>query len=401
MPWSRDNLPDNVKNISQKEKWSGKQIDTFIKVANNLLGDSEEGIAIATGIKQARSLKEMMETVNMKKEILSIGVWKGTNITSQILDDMVKNFNELKDRKPVPLRIGHTSDDQPQTKILAAGWVDSLDRIGNKLIANIRNTPLKIAEFIKKEFLKPVSIEFRRNWIDGETGKKFKNVLHAIALMGVTAPAVAGLGEFDISFSIYADGNVEKIEYQEGNDMPEMKELQEKINSLEEEKESFKKDSEKLKEFKDKLEDKDKELKTKVDELHKFKIKQEKTSIEEFIEKNSVEDNMKILPCEKERVIRILTALENDAISFSEHGENMTIQGEFRAFISGRQDRLDFSTATGKPKKNKDSQEFLDEEERQNFIIKESEKMMEEKNIEFGDAMIKVAEKLDKEEGEV
>jgi TolA-binding protein len=315
---------------------------------------------------RVKEMAENVETVNMQKEILSVGKWNGIDITEKTIDDMISNFKELKERKPIPLRVGHASDDKPNTKIMAAGWVDSLEKIGNKLVANIRNTPLRIAEFIQKEFLKPVSIEFRRFWKDGETGKEYKNVLSAIALMGVSAPAVAGLKDFDISFSD-EDADVIKIEYQEENNMAGVKELQDEINSLKAKLEASKKDAEKNVEFQDELKKKDEELKKKELELKKFKEKQDNSKIEEFIEKNSSEKSMKILPVEKERVKRILKALDNEVICFEEKDVKMNVREEFQAFIEGLEKRVEFNAKTEKGKIEKKI-EFANKKERDVFL---------------------------------
>lgn len=354
-------------------------------------------------------MAELKETVNMKKEILAVGTWNRSKITEALMDEMIRNFDELKDRKPVPLRVGHETDDKPSTKILAAGWIHKLERVGDKLVAHIKDVPTQIAEFIKEELLKPVSIEFWKEWKDGGTGKVYKNLLTAVALMGAAAPAVAGLEDFDISFS---DDNADviKIEYQEENDM-DLKELQEENARLKAERVVFEKEAEKTVEFADELKKKDEEIKKKDQELTKananLKIEQEKAvefaekqatqAIEEFIELNSSEKSMKILPAEKERVGRILKALDNEIICFEEKDVKMNVREEFQAFVEGFGQRVEFDTKTGKGKIEK-TVEFADENEKNEYVIKKANELVKEKKISFGDASIEVIEALEKKE---
>jgi hypothetical protein len=319
-----------------------------------------------------------LETVNMTKEILSVGKFNGIDITEQDINDMIENFSELKDTKEVSMRIGHTSDDKPNTKILRAGTVDSLVKgISKKtgkttLIAKLRNTPKQIAEFIEKELLKPVSIEFLRKWKDGITGKEYKNVLTAIALMGSAQPAVPGLADFEISFSENADEYI-KIEYQEENSMNEveLKELQEKNAVIATELAA--KEAERLKvvEQKEALEK----------ELAEFKEKIANKEIVEFVEQNPT----KILPFEKDRVLRIFKALDNETISFEEGETKLTARQEFQTFISGLKDRVEFGVSTENPKIEK-TVEFKSEDEKRDFIAKEAVKISKEKNITLSQA---------------
>lgn len=62
MPWSKTNLPENVLSISKKEEWTDAQIARFVDTANGVLSESgDEGEAIATGIKAARSVSNALD----------------------------------------------------------------------------------------------------------------------------------------------------------------------------------------------------------------------------------------------------------------------------------------------------------------------------------------------------
>lgn len=317
-------------------------------------------------------MNENIETVKMKKEILSVGKFNGVDISENDIDEMIANFDELKDTKEVSMRIGHTSDDKPNTKVLRAGTVEKLEKgISKKtgkptLLARIRNTPKQIAEFIDKELLKPVSIEFLRKWKDGVTGKDYKNVLTAIALMGAAQPAVPALADFEISFSEEKADEYIKIEYQEEDSMSnevELKELQEKNAVIATELAA--KEAERLKvvEQKEALEK----------ELQELKEKSANKEIVEFVESNPT----KILPFEKDRVLRIFKSLDNETISFEEGENKMTARQEFKAFISEMKDRVEFGVSTEVPKVEKPV-EFKDEEEKREFIANEAEKLSKE-----------------------
>jgi len=330
--------------------------------------EEKQRLAIANQKWKEQEMAEKLETVNMCKEILAVGKFNGIDITEKDIDEMIESFNGLKGIKEVSLRLGHTSDDKPNTKVLRAGTVERLEKVGKKLVASIRNTPKQIAEFIAKELLKPVSIEFLRKWKDGTTGKEYKNVLTAIALMGSAQPAVPGLADFEISFSDNDADNI-KIEYQEENNMEnevKLKELQEQNTVIATELAA--KEAERLAvvEQKEKLEK----------ELNEFKEQVANKAIVEFVEANIT----KVLPCEKERVVRIFKALDNEVISFEEGENKLTARQEFEAFISGLNARVELGEVSEAGKVEK-TVEFASENEKRDFIAKEAKKIAKEKNI--------------------
>ena len=140
-------------------------------------------------------------------EIFAAGQWPGQGATGVSfseadLDSIVTSFNSLGLRGRVPLKMGHdgadarTSDSAP-----ALGWVESVRREGNKLLADIKLTSDKLAEMIRAGAYKFVSIELLRN-VQAHT-RQIPWVLDAVALLGATAPAVGILKDLQTSMQSF------------------------------------------------------------------------------------------------------------------------------------------------------------------------------------------------------
>lgn len=126
---------------------------------------------------QLRSLSDV--------EIFAAGTWNGDKYTEKDLDEMVRNFDEV--GFEVPLKLGHEENSGDP----AYGWVESVRRVGSKLIANFRDLPDKIYKAIKDRRYDTVSSEIF--WNIRRDGKKFRRALKAVALLGAEIPAVSGL----------------------------------------------------------------------------------------------------------------------------------------------------------------------------------------------------------------
>lgn len=143
-------------------------------------------------------------------EIFRSGTWNGDTYTNQDLDKMVENFRKLEGKHAVPIKIGHGEKQTFLEKegLPAAGWIKSLQRFGDKLIANVEDVPSKIGDLIRKRAYKKVSAEIYPKYKDSE-GNIFTNVLRAVALLGADIPAVEGLADVtalytgEQSFKIY------------------------------------------------------------------------------------------------------------------------------------------------------------------------------------------------------
>jgi len=141
-------------------------------------------------------------------EVFSTGMHKGVKFTEKHLDEMVKNFYELKDKiKPV-LKLAHENamhkvDGQP-----SLGWGRELKRIGNKLIASFSDVPRLAKQAVERKLYKRVSSEIYPELNIG--GKKYKRVLSGVGLLGADIPVVKDLKDIEVFF---ADDNQSVIMY--------------------------------------------------------------------------------------------------------------------------------------------------------------------------------------------
>lgn len=139
-------------------------------------------------------------------EIAAVGRWNASagdgHITREDLASMVDTFG-MAGADNVPIKIGHldsrfqdsngrppvTADGQP-----SFGWVARLrlSPDGQKLIGDLVGIPSKLAEMLPSAYRRR-SIEMLKGMRIG--GSVRRAVLSAVALLGVTAPAIKGLGD--------------------------------------------------------------------------------------------------------------------------------------------------------------------------------------------------------------
>lgn len=125
-------------------------------------------------------------------EIFRTGTWNGDKYDARDLDDIVNAFDQVGFKPPV--KLGHKEDSGDP----AYGWVSSLRRVGDKLLASFVDLPKPIYEAIKNKRFNAVSSEIFFNLTRGN--KKFRRVLKAVALLGAEIPAVSGLKPLHDSF---------------------------------------------------------------------------------------------------------------------------------------------------------------------------------------------------------
>jgi hypothetical protein len=134
-----------------------------------------------------------------RERIFRTGTWKGQKYTLNDLDDMIENFNDLKDTYQPSLKCGH--DDTSKEEAL--GWVTDLYKEDEWLLGDF-SFPIDIFEsHIKTQKLRFKSCEIVRN--SEYAGKKRKNFLTAVALLGVNPPCVSGLKSIHFSDSTKAE----------------------------------------------------------------------------------------------------------------------------------------------------------------------------------------------------
>ena len=194
MPYSKSNLPKNIKELPSKAQ------DIFIKAFNSAFkqynGDEEKSNATAWAavkkvfknedgnwVKACENYNYLIglsenPTDNKLVEIMRTGEWKHPvygelKITEKTLENIIYNFNDKVRGIDIPIDLEHEAS---QHKGEAAGWIKNLIKKGNKLLAEIEWTKLG-QEKIKDKIYKYFSPEFKFNYQDTETGKIYKDVL--------------------------------------------------------------------------------------------------------------------------------------------------------------------------------------------------------------------------------
>jgi len=122
-------------------------------------------------------------------EIFEAGTYRGKTYTEADLDTMVKNFNEFKaEIKPVAV-IGHDENQDllKQSGLFSAGWMESLKKIGSKLVASFKDVPKVLADLIGKGAFKRISSEVYNDY----NGKGL--ALRRVAILGGDIPEVKTL----------------------------------------------------------------------------------------------------------------------------------------------------------------------------------------------------------------
>jgi hypothetical protein len=143
-----------------------------------------------------------METNSIKGvEIFSAGTWNGDSYTVEDLNLMVEAFDKNKQSVRPFLKLGH---DEEQTLLQrdgypAAGWIDRLYVLGEKLVADFSSIPKTIYDLIVNKAYRNVSSEIYCNVAIGED--RFKYMLGAVALLGADTPAVMNLSDIMAMYS--------------------------------------------------------------------------------------------------------------------------------------------------------------------------------------------------------
>ena len=172
---------------------------------------------------------EAKDLYNMKNiDIFRAGKWNGDEYSIEDLDHMVSAFNKVGFQ--VPVKLGHG----PQPDGRAFGWVASLRRQGDKLIANLRDIPKRVYDIIKERGLDTVSSEIF--WNLKRNGTTFPRVLKAVALLGAETPGVSGLTPLrnSVHAALPKDGFEREVVYSTMREwtMDKIEELKAKIAEL-------------------------------------------------------------------------------------------------------------------------------------------------------------------------
>ena len=132
-------------------------------------------------------------------EILRTGTWNGTDFSLDDLDAIAESHAALKESGFLVPRV---TIDHDETKTRsqgdggpALGFVDSVQRVGERLIATLIKVPSMLADAIRRENFQPRSVEV---WWDVELGgREFPAVLSVLSFLGADLPAVSGLADIE------------------------------------------------------------------------------------------------------------------------------------------------------------------------------------------------------------
>lgn len=152
------------------------------------------------------------KTHTISAEIFSAGEWTDSsgvkmNFTMENLNQIISNFQALKDRLKPPLKFGHSekqivqgqSDGDP-----ALGWVSNVRIVGKKIVGTFSDVPTIVYEAIRTGRYKRVSSEIYNSV--AINGKKTGMALRAVALLGADLPAVNNLKDL-AAFLTQEDGD--------------------------------------------------------------------------------------------------------------------------------------------------------------------------------------------------
>ena len=145
-------------------------------------------------------------------EVFAVGVWNGDKYSVADLYSMVDAFPKVGFEPPI--KLGHETgqEDAKTAKRLfgepALGYVKALRVIGDKLYADLKQIPKKVADLITAGAFKRISSEVYWDYTDDSTGKTFPRVLKAISFLGAKIPALTNLKAIE---SLYQKGEGGKL----------------------------------------------------------------------------------------------------------------------------------------------------------------------------------------------
>lgn len=200
------NLPANVKKLpeTRRSQWVSVWNSAFAKCQREGGGDCEgkafrqaNGVALASDSLITRTIRGV--------EILREGIFHGNQeivVTTDRMDEMVEAFEATKGVLDPPLKLGHDEDQRllQEDGFPAAGWVESLRRVGSRLLADFVRIPAKVADLLEVGAFRKRSSEVM---FDMEIGDRtWPTVLVGVALLGEDLPAVSGLDDIT---ALYGD----------------------------------------------------------------------------------------------------------------------------------------------------------------------------------------------------
>ena len=137
-------------------------------------------------------------------EVFKEGTHNGDKYDANDIDDFVSNFKELKDKLIPKVKITHAEEQKSLAGLASYGDVKNVFTkiVGGikRLFVDLIRVPDEVANWIKDGRFAERSIEvFRNITVDG---KKFKNVLAKVSLLGHEIPSVSGMKPIELTLDI-------------------------------------------------------------------------------------------------------------------------------------------------------------------------------------------------------
>lgn len=206
--------------LEQTEK--GHSEDSAKRICGAIKARIEKNTAEITNIKLSDSESQYINNIMTNKiiktfadlnnvEIFAIGNWNKDNYTHSDLNEMIDNFGKLREIVKPYAKIGHSEDQKLLNSegLPAAGWVDSIKMVGNKVVATFKDVPRVVKDLIDKKAYRRVSAEIYPKYKNPADGKIYRNVLRAVAFLGGETPAVETLSDIQALYSARNDANNE------------------------------------------------------------------------------------------------------------------------------------------------------------------------------------------------
>jgi hypothetical protein len=276
------------------------------------------------------------------------GKWKGHDFTEDDLDEMIRYFEDLSEteKRNIHVKLGHGDQSIVRNSgLVSVGWVKRLYRKGIELFADMTAIPRMVLRMIKNKTLKELSPEVGINFTDNTTGKTYRKIIDAVALLPWGNSKHKAMKTLKDLGSLYADEG-DNVEIEAGSlvlnmsetaymteeepedktkkskkedSMGELEKLQEEIKEKDAKIETFKEQEKELEDLKNK----NKELAEANEKFaeDKSKLEKEKKTIE--VEKFMEDNKTKITPAIKSRVKALLLHEDTEEIEyFDEENES-------------------------------------------------------------------------------
>jgi len=137
---------DEVLNLMLSEQLVSHENDKFIMKKHGDISPDQNDDMDKKKKKKKKDEEEMTTDLHTIEnvEIFRAGTWNGDKYTIKDLDDIVEAFDSVGFKPPVKLGHAEKSGDP------AYGWVNSIRRVGDKLVADFIDVPKAIFEAIRQ-----------------------------------------------------------------------------------------------------------------------------------------------------------------------------------------------------------------------------------------------------------